>query len=315
VNVRPGEFRFGILLVLGAVLIWGIQLPVAKNAMLVLDGYSLSVVRYGVAVLMFTLLLAAREGWVALRFDGRGGPAMVAGGFGIAGSALLVFVGLAMTRPEVAVIILMLQPALTALAQWLLRGVRPHRFTVMCLGVAFAGVVVAVTRGGDALNVTAGMGSRELLGNGLVFLGAVAWITYTMMLGLFPGWSALRFTTLTAIPGLGMILIVWVAAWTFGAASWPTVSVWISVAPEMLFVSLLGVVAAMFLWNAGNRRIGPVNTMLLLNLMPVITFAIRHWQGARFAASELVGAGMVVGALVANNLHERRRMQRDADRA
>ncbi len=314
-RVNPGEFRFGLLLVLGAVLIWGIQLPVAKSAMAVLDGYSLSVVRYGVAVLMFMAILAAREGCGALRFEGRGGPAMVAGGFGLAGSALLVFVGLAMTRAEVAVIILMLQPGLTALAQWLVRGVRPESFTIACLGVAFAGVVVAVTRGGDALNVTAGMGSLELLGNGLVFLGAVAWITYTMMLGMFPGWSALRFTTLTTSPGLGMILLVWVGAWAWGAARWPTGAELISVAPEMLFVSLLGVVAAMFLWNAGNRRIGPVNTMLLLNLMPVITFAVRHWQGAQFAMSELVGAGMVVGALVANNLYERRRLQRVAERA
>ena len=68
----------------------------------------------------------------------------------------------------------------------------------------------------------------------------------------------------------------------------------------------------MFLWNAGNRRIGPLNTILLLNLMPVITFAIRYTQGARFAASELIGAGMVVGALVANNLYERNRLQRRA---
>ena len=40
-NERAGEFRFGLLLVLGAVLIWGGQLPVAKSAMHVVDGYSI----------------------------------------------------------------------------------------------------------------------------------------------------------------------------------------------------------------------------------------------------------------------------------
>ena len=37
----------------------------------------------------------------------------------------------------------------------------------------------------------------------------------------------------------------------------------------------LGVLAAMFLWNAGIRRIGALNAMLVLSLMPVITFAVR----------------------------------------
>ncbi len=309
-NQRGSEFRFGLLLVLVAVLIWGGQLPVAKNAMRVIDGYSMSVVRYGVAVVLFTLLLVIREGTGALRLEGRGHLVTIAGGFGIAGSALLVFVGLSMTRPEVAVIILMLQPAMTAVAQWLLRGIHPAPFTLACLCCAFGGVVTAVTRGGDALNFTVGMGTQEMIGNGMVFLGAVAWITYTLMLGMFAGWSSLRFTALTSLPGLGVILLVWCIAWMAGAASWPTSAALVSIAPELLYVSFFGVVAAMFLWNAGNRRIGPLNTILLLNLMPVVTFAIRYVEGARFAASELVGAALVVGALVANNLHERRRLQR-----
>ena len=79
---------------------------------------------------------------------------------------------------------------------------------------------------------------------------------------------------------------------------------------RLLVVSLLGVVAAMFLWNAGAGRIGAVNAMLLINLMPVITFAFRVFEGASFAASEIVGATMVVGALVANNLILRRRVTR-----
>jgi drug/metabolite transporter (DMT)-like permease len=61
----------------------------------------------------------------------------------------------------------------------------------------------------------------------------------------------------------------------------------------------------MILWNAGNRRIGALNAMLMLNLMPVIVFAIRFAQGQRFEAAELAGAGLVIGALIANNLYLR----------
>ncbi|RPH63327.1 MAG: hypothetical protein EHM83_10320 [Burkholderiales bacterium] len=84
------------------------------------------------------------------------------------------------------------------------------------------------------------------------------------------------------------------------AAALPAVS-W-----RLAYVSLVGVVLGMFLWNAGLQRTGSVNAMLLLNLMPVVTFAIRAFEGARFEPVELAGAAIVVGALVANNLLLRR---------
>jgi hypothetical protein len=41
--------------------------------------------------------------------------------------------------------------------------------------------------------------------------------------------------------------------------------------------------------------------------VPVVTFAIRILQGHRFEAIELAGAGLVVAALIANNLYLRGR--------
>ena len=76
--------------------------------------------------------------------------------------------------------------------------------------------------------------------------------------------------------------------------------------PALVAYLLVGVVLGMFLWNDGLQRIGSVNAMLLLNLMPIVTFAIRALEGARFEAAELVGAAIVVGSLMANNLMLRR---------
>jgi hypothetical protein len=45
--------------------------------------------------------------------------------------------------------------------------------------------------------------------------------------------------------------------------------------------------------------------MLMLNLVPVGVFAIEAALGRSFAAIELAGAGMVIGALAANNLYLR----------
>ena len=66
-------------------------------------------------------------------------------------------------------------------------------------------------------------------------------------------------------------------------------------------------VVAMFLWNVGIRHLGPLNSMLLLHLMPLITFGFRALQGARIGDPELLGAALVIAALIANNIHMRRR--------
>ena len=111
---------------------------------------------------------------------------------------------------------------------------------------------------------------------------------------------------LLLIVAVVLVLVCWALAHAAGftyavpdglpAASW-----------RLGYVSLIGVVFAMFLWNAGALRIGAVNAMLLLNLMPVITFAFRALEGANFVRSEILGGSIVVGALVANNLLLRRR--------
>jgi hypothetical protein len=46
--------------------------------------------------------------------------------------------------------------------------------------------------------------------------------------------------------------------------------------------------------------------MLMLNLVPVGVFSIEASLGRSFAAVEIAGAFMVIGALVANNFYLRR---------
>jgi drug/metabolite transporter (DMT)-like permease len=58
-------------------------------------------------------------------------------------------------------------------------------------------------------------------------------------------------------------------------------------------------------FNAAARRLGPLNTMLMLNLIPIGVFGIEAALGRSFAAIELAGAAVVIGALVANNLYLR----------
>jgi drug/metabolite transporter (DMT)-like permease len=300
-------FARGLAAAFAAMLIWGAQLPIAKGAFVAVDGFSMTVVRYGVASVSFVLLLLWREGRDAFTYHGHGRQALLGGAFGLGASALLLFVGLSLTRPEVAVIILALQPAMAALGEWIVEGRPPPKFTLVCIAIAFVGVALVVTRGaGFAAFGGPGSGAAsELLGNLLTVLASIAWVGYAMVTARMSGWTPLRVSALTSVPAFAVIVLAWFVADALGgvridvqalpAASW-----------RLAYVSLVGVVLAMFLWNLGVQRTGAVNAMLLLKLMPVVTFAIRAAEGAHFEPVELAGAAIVVGALVTNSLLLRR---------
>ncbi|MBL8381753.1 MAG: DMT family transporter [Burkholderiales bacterium] len=294
-----GEFGVGLAAALTAVLVWGALMPVAKDAYRAMDAITLTAVRYAIAAAVLAAILFWREGGAAFAPGPRPAALVVAGALGMAGSPLLVFFGLAYTLPEHAVIIVALQPSMTALAQWFLHGRRPPPFTIGAILVAFAGVVTVVVGHGWT------PGDPKLYGDLLVLSGALCWMSYTLMLDRFPGFGVVRFTTLTCLIGLCFIVAATLAVHGLGLGRLPARADLLGVTPHILFLAVPGVVLAMLVWNYGNARIGPLNSLLLINLMPVETYFIRFLQGAQFSAAEWVGGALVVGALVANNLHQR----------
>ena len=285
-----------------AILCWTPLFSVAKRTLPYLDAYALGSARYLVGIALFVLLLIAVEGRQALRFEGRFWPATLYGLIGITGFNLFVWIGLGYTRPEHASIIMALQTPLTALAVWLARGHRPAAFTLGCVLAAFAGVVLVVTKGDPHVALAGG----ELLGDLLVFCGALAWVIYTLAgAWRFPGWSPLRMTVLTCIPGAVGLVLANVVAVLVGAAAIPTPESIAGVAWQILYFSVGTVVLGVLGFNAAARRLGPLNTMLMLNLIPIGVFGIEAALGRSFAAIEIAGAAVVIGALVANNLYLR----------
>ena len=296
-------FAAGVGFAFLAALIWGSQFPVAKSAFEHLDAYHSGVFRYAAPALVLLLLLVWIEGWRSLRLDPLARQASLAGVIGMCGSPALVFGGLMLTRPEVAAVIVAVQPSITALLEWRLRGRRPSGFAIGCIVVAFLGVITVMTR----WNLDFIDSRSELIGDLMVFGGALCWVAYTMVAERFRSLSLLRFTT--CVVGAGAIgnLLVAMSLTALGLIHTPAPEQWMAAKWELLFLAFPGVLFAMTLWNAGTLRIGPLNAMLFINLIPVVTFAIRYFQGYRFHWIELLGAAMVVGALVANNLVMRRR--------
>lgn len=307
-TARPG---LGLVAILVSVLIWGTQFPIAKQAMQVMDAFTLSLLRYLLACSVLLAVLAAREGLASWRLEGRAGITLLAG-LGIASSAVVVFFGLSFTRPEVAVVIVQLQPAMIALAEWRMHGKKPSRFTLACMFVSFCGVLFVVTDGGVGIPALLRTNPTELLGDFLVWLGTVGWVGYTLTTGRLTGWTSLRLATLTCTAGLLLIVLIWIVAWLAGGVRWPGLAGLLPVTGNLLHVALLGVVLGMFAWNVGVRHVGALNAMLLLHLMPVVTFVHRAFEGAQIGASQIIGTVVVIAALVANNIHVRRHLAQQA---
>jgi drug/metabolite transporter (DMT)-like permease len=288
-----------------AIASWGALFSIAKRTLPVLDPFFLGSFRYAFGMLLFIAILWIVEGRQALRYGGRFLPAAVFGLVGFCGFNILVWWGLALTRPEHASIIMALQTPMTALAIWLTRGLRPAPFTVGCIAAAIAGVLLVVTKGNLSHVFSPENAGGSLLGDLLVFLGAVSWVTYTMAGHHFSGWSPLRMTVLTCIPGtIGLVAI---NAFTIasGYSVLPTLDQIWSVKWQLAYFVIFTVILGVLGFNNGVKYLGALNAMLMLNLIPVIVFAIEAWLGRSFAAIEIGGAAIVIGALVANNIYLR----------
>ena len=288
-----------------AIVCWMPLFSVAKRTLPHLDAFALGTVRYAIGVVLFVALLAAIEGRQALRYDGRLLAAAAAGLVGITGFNLFVWIGLVYTLPEHASIILALQTPMTALAVWVAWGQRPAAFTLGCVAVAIAGVLIVVTRGDVARAIADIAQGGALLGDVLVLLGGIAWVSYTLAATRFAGWSPLRYTVLTCIPGLAGLAAANAVAIAVGAAALPSLDALAQVGWQIAYFAICTVVLGVLAFNQAARKLGPLNTMLALNLIPIGVFAIEAGLGRSFSAIELAGALTVIAALVANNLYLR----------
>jgi drug/metabolite transporter (DMT)-like permease len=286
------------LLALVAVVSWGAMFPIAAHAIPHVEPLHLTALRYGLASIVFVALLWRVEGVRSLLPEGRAVRLWVLGTLGFAGFNLLSYVGLEHTGPRNAALIVPTMPLATALVRWARDGVRPAAATLGATFVALAGVVLVISHGDLATLGQGGVGFGSLL----VLAGVLGWVLYTLGAADFPQWSALRYTTLSAIPGTLSVFAITEVATLAGWVGAPSPADVAEIWPELAFIVVMGAVAAVLAWNSAVRSMGPQNGSLFINLVPVTAFAISIGGGYRPGAVELAGAGLTIAALVGGNL-------------
>ena len=181
-----------------------------------------------------------------------------------------------------------------------------HALRAALLGTSgFAGLGLLVFLGLEHSRPEHGSGSTGV-GDLLLFFGAVSWVVYTLGAADFPSWSPLRYTALTCLLSLPAIFAITALATATGYAATPVAGDVETVAWQLAYIVGIGSVLGVLSWNAGNKLLGATNGVLFINFVPVTVFAIRIAQGHRFQPIEFIGAALVIGALVANNLLARR---------
>ena len=304
-NQSHRDHRRGTLYMLLVIAIWGGFLPVGKSALAMVDPYWLTAMRFGAAACAFLGLLLVQEGPGALRTKGQLPRIALFGALGFAGFGISLFEGLRLTRPEISAMILALGPIQVALFQWWRTRRRPDRFTLGAIALALVGELFVVTAG-DITRLAGG----DALGNGLILLASLFWTAYTLGGQQFPGWSPVRYSALSCALGWFAILALLAIATLAGHSRPPQAQQLLAVWPQLAFIILCVSVFGILFWNMGVAKLGPLSAGLFGNFAPVITYLIALAQGRRPANLELLGAAIVLVALVANNLHQRSKLGR-----
>ncbi|WP_338567462.1 DMT family transporter [Erwinia sp. E_sp_B01_3] len=297
----------GIICCLLATVSWGAMFPIMTDALAHLDPFNFTTLRYGIAGLAFALLLFCMEGSKGFHLKGeRWGLAWLFGTFGFAGFGFLVFLGQHLAGPSGALtasIMMATMPMLGLLSIWALKKKRPAASTFGFILLSFFGVLLVITHGStaDILNKPV-----NIIANLLLIAGALCWVLYTIGGSYFPGWSPIRYTTLTTLLGMISVLAIDIVLMLTGMISVPHSASVTAVIPHLLYMALVAGMMAVLCWNVGNMIITPTNGVLFMDIVPVTAFFISAMNGIVPSQLQIVGACITATALILNNLNQRK---------
>lgn len=298
-NSSPVSRSAAMLSLATATVIWGAMFPVSKYLLGEMDALTMTLLRYGAAAPLFLLLLAQQEGWGSLRPGRPLLPLIALGGIGFAGFNLLMFFGISQSKPEHGAIVMALQPLIAAMILWVRSGQRPAAHSFAALALAIAGVLLLVTDG----HLSRLAEDAAVIPTLMMVAGGASWVLYSMGAARYPEWSPLRYTALTASGGALVIAVLWVIAAFAGGVQVPqAASRWLELGPALTYMTLLAALLAVLNWNRGIRAIGAQNGMLFINLVPLTALLVGVARGHAFGRYELVGALLVLGSLVLNQV-------------
>lgn len=281
--------------------------PVAESAFTYLDPFYFSVIRYSSVSVILLVLLWMKEGRQALSFGGQAKSLWFFGTMAFTVYNLLVFWGqnqLGTSGVILASVSEALMPIISVLVLWIYKQRKPEAPTILCIAVALIGCVMVITKGDLSAFMVSGGGMFPVL---LIFLGVLGWVIYTIGGSQFKDWSVLRYSTLTCVLGTATSAVIVLILTAFNVLQAPTLQTVFNAGYELSFMIIVAGLLALISWNAGIKLLTPINGILFINFVPVTTFVITALQGHKMTVYDIGGTLLIMAALIANNVYQRKR--------
>lgn len=284
-----GRWRLGLVLALTTAGFWA-TLPVAlKIGLEQVDAYTLTWFRFLVAFVLVAAWIGARQGFSAFARLDRGHWMLLAlAALMLMGNYVFYLLGLDLTTPANAQLILQLAPLLMALGGIAVFGERFTGGQWLGLAVLVAGMLAFF---GDQLDGAGAQSSNYLVGSGLLVLSAAVWAVYALaqkqLLAALSSPMILCFIYLVASIAL-LPLSTPSQLWTLDATHWIAV-----IFCALNTLAAYGAFAeALAHWEASR-------VSLVLALTPLLTLAavaVGHALAPQLVRPESIGVLGFVGA-------------------
>ncbi|WP_415782926.1 DMT family transporter [Bacillus manliponensis] len=296
----------GALACLVASMSWGAMFPVADHALEYIDPFYFSLIRYGAVAIVLVLLLWMKEGKKAFRLEGKGKLLLFFGTMAFTVYNVLLFLGqMLMGKPGIMVASIMesLMPMISIMILWMFKSVKPKKYMITGMAIAFLGAFFVITKGDMSFFFTL---QDHMLSLFFMFIGVVGWVVYTMGGKSFSDWSTLRYSTLTCVFGTIVTGIITFVVTQLGYIAVPTVETLSIVKYDLLFMMTLPGIVALLAWNYGVKVLSSINGILFINFVPITTLLVMMFQGYEITMFDAVGTLLVMIALIRNNIYQRR---------
>lgn len=301
----------GAIACLIASISWGAMFPVADHALEYIDPFYFSTIRYGAVSIALIILLWIKEGKKAFQLEGKGKLLIFFGVMAFTVYNVLVFLGqMLMGKSGVMVASIMeaLMPMISIAILWGYKNVKPKKYMMISMVIAFVGAMFVITKGDMAFFLTL---KNNIMPLAFILMGVVGWVIYTMGGHSFPEWSTLRYSTLTCVFGTAVTAILTMIGTMLGYVSVPSMGTIAVVKYDLLFMMVLPGIVALLCWNYGVKILSSINGILFINFVPITTLVIMMVQGYAITIFDIVGTLLVITALIRNNICQRQEVTKD----
>jgi len=296
-----GNRRLGLLLALATMLLWG-TLPISlKFALVSLDPYTLTWFRFAFAAVVLGVWLGARGELAALRSQ----PLRIWGLLLLAGAMLIgnyVFylLGLTLTTPANAQLLIQAAPLLLALGAIAVFGERYNRWQWLGLALTVVGLLMFFSEQLTRVEVGA---SQYRYGAAWILLGALVWAIY----GLAQKQLLLRLRSPVVLWVIYVFAVIALAPWArLDAFSALQLGAWIAV-----LYCALNTLAAYGAFAEALEHMEASRVSAILALSPLMTYLssllahqfipdIIHLES--IAAVGAIGGALVIGGAMLTSL-------------